>query len=581
VTLGPSGIVAAIYARKSTEQTGVADEQKSVARQVEHARHYASRKGWTVDEGSVFIDDGISGAEFSKRPGFLRLMNALKPRPAFQVLVMSEESRLGREAIETAYALKQLITAGVRVFFYLEDRERTLDSPTDKIMLSLTAFADELEREKARQRTADAMVRKARAGHVTGGRVFGYDNVEVLDHAGQRSHVERRINDAEAVVVRRIFELSAGGQGVRSITKLLNAAGEPAPRAQQGRPVAWAPSSVWAILRRPLYRGEVVWNQTKKRDTWGRKRQQPRDASEWLRQDRPDLRIVPDDLWRAAHERLAGAKDDYVRRNAGRSWGRPTNGTESKYLLTGLAQCGRCNGGLCVQTRSHGGRRAFFYACSSYYHRGRSVCDNGQALPMERINWEVLDAFRTDLLNPAVLERALAKLQARLVAPTCDTGLGQLEAEQRRLRGEIERLTAALAAGGALSSLLAAIRQREERLEAVRLELHAANARTHALDVPISVVMPEVRRRLDDWRSVLSDESSQSRQMLRLLLRGRLVFTPRDERRAVRFSGEGDLGQVFSGLIDSQALASPTGAHLRKVGERSVVRSRLVLRRVA
>jgi hypothetical protein len=37
----------------------------------------------------------------------------------------------------------------VRVFFYLEDRERTLDSPTDKIMLSLATVADELEREKA------------------------------------------------------------------------------------------------------------------------------------------------------------------------------------------------------------------------------------------------------------------------------------------------------------------------------------------------------------------------------------------------------------------------------------------------
>lgn len=196
--------------------------------------------------------------------------------------------------------------------------------------------------------------------------------------------MERQINQAEAAVVVRIFELCAAGHGVRAITKLLNATGEPAPRAQRGRPIAWAPSSVWAILRRPLYRGEIVWNQTKKRDTWGRKRQQPRDASEWLlRQDRPDLRIVPDALWHAAHERLAGAKEDYVRRNAGRSWGRPTNGTESKYLLTGLAQCGCCNGGLCVQTRSHGGRRAFFYACSSYYHRGRSVCDNGQALPMD------------------------------------------------------------------------------------------------------------------------------------------------------------------------------------------------------
>ena len=144
-----------------------------MSRQEDHARQYAARKGWIVDEASIYVDDGISGAEFANRPGFLRLMNALKPRPAFQVLVMSEESRLGREAIETAYALKQLVQAGVRVFFYLEDRERTLDSPTDKIMMSLTAFADELEREKARQRTYDAMLRKAKAGHVCGGRTFG------------------------------------------------------------------------------------------------------------------------------------------------------------------------------------------------------------------------------------------------------------------------------------------------------------------------------------------------------------------------------------------------------------------------
>jgi DNA invertase Pin-like site-specific DNA recombinase len=204
-------MIAAIYARKSTDQTGVADGQRSVARQVDHGRAYATRKGWTVHEGSVFVDDGISGAEFATRPGFLRLMNALKPKPPFQVLIMSEESRLGREAIETAYALKQLVQAGVRVFFYLEDRERTLDSPTDKIMLSLTAFADEFEREKARQRTYDAMARQARAGHVTGGRVFGYDNVEVTAADGTRSHVIRRINDAEAMVVRRIFGLAAEG----------------------------------------------------------------------------------------------------------------------------------------------------------------------------------------------------------------------------------------------------------------------------------------------------------------------------------------------------------------------------------
>jgi DNA invertase Pin-like site-specific DNA recombinase len=48
-------------------------------------------------EESVFLDDGISTAEFVKRPGFLRLMNFFKPRPAVQILIMSEESRLGRE----------------------------------------------------------------------------------------------------------------------------------------------------------------------------------------------------------------------------------------------------------------------------------------------------------------------------------------------------------------------------------------------------------------------------------------------------------------------------------------------------
>src|SRR5262245_49798300 len=122
-------MIAAIYARKSTEQSAVSDEARSVTRQVEHARAYAAGKGWTVADEHVYVDDGISGAEFANRPGLVRLNGALKPRSQFQVLIMSEESRLGREAIETAFILKQIISANVRVFFYLDNRERTLDSP--------------------------------------------------------------------------------------------------------------------------------------------------------------------------------------------------------------------------------------------------------------------------------------------------------------------------------------------------------------------------------------------------------------------------------------------------------------------
>jgi len=212
-------MIASIYARKSTDQTGVSDEEKSVVRQTEHAKAYAAKHGWIVNDAHVYIDDGISGAEFLKRPGFIRLMDVLKPHPPFQVLIMSEESRLGREQIETSYALKQIMDAGVRVFFYLEDRERTLESALDKVMLSITNFGAEIEREKAKQRTYDAMLRKAKAGHVTGGKVFGYDNMEIVASDGRRLHVLRIINPTQTAVVRRVFEMYATRMGLSRIAK--------------------------------------------------------------------------------------------------------------------------------------------------------------------------------------------------------------------------------------------------------------------------------------------------------------------------------------------------------------------------
>jgi len=50
-------------------------------------------------------------------------LTGLKPKPRFGVLVMADESRLGRQGIE-------IVKAGVRVFFYLEDREGTFGSFT-------------------------------------------------------------------------------------------------------------------------------------------------------------------------------------------------------------------------------------------------------------------------------------------------------------------------------------------------------------------------------------------------------------------------------------------------------------------
>jgi site-specific DNA recombinase len=210
------------------------------------------------------------------------LLNALKPFPPFQALVMSEGSRLGREQIETAYALKLIITSGVQVWTYLDERQRTLDSPIEKAMMAIESMADEIERDKARQRVRDAMMRKARAGYVTGGIVFGYDNVPILGAAGKRSHVVREINETQATVIRRMFSLSANGTGYSRISRLLNHEGAPAPKPKRGRSSGWSPSTVRVILHRRMYLGKGVYNQTEKRDSWGQKKLRRRPQNEWI-----------------------------------------------------------------------------------------------------------------------------------------------------------------------------------------------------------------------------------------------------------------------------------------------------------
>lgn len=554
-------LTAAIYARKSTAQEGVADEQKSVARQIDHARQYAQKRGWTVAEECVYTDDGISGAEFKNRPAFVRLMNALKPRPSFQILIMSEESRLGREQIEVSYALKQIVQAGVRVFYYLDDRERTLDSPTDKVMLALTSFAAELERVKATQRTHDALARKARSLAVTGGRVFGYDNVDVVGAGGLRTHVQRRVNAEHAAVIRRIFDLCARGRGTRRIAKTLNDEGAPAPRAQQGRPKSWAPSSVREALHRELYRGRMVWNTTRKRDNWGQVKPTRRPETDWIVVDAPELRIVSETQWKAAHDRLGRTRDAYLRATDGRLWGRPEVGLESKYLLTGLARCGKCGGTMTVRSRHHGtARRAFFYACSSFHHRGKAVCANSLEMRLADADNAVLTALESELLDPEVIQetmrRAIAASNGRDHDPArrrtaVANGLAQVSAE-------LGALTAAIVAGGEVATLIAAIREGERRQDALARELTELD-RPRVRPLAPAKQQKLLESRLSEWKELLRANAPKARQMVRKLVEGRIVFNPDASKRRYDFVATGTMAQFFSGLVDPQAVASPRG----------------------
>jgi site-specific DNA recombinase len=208
---------AAIYARKSTEQKDVDTADKSVARQVELAQTFATSRGWAVDPAHIYVDDGISGAETTKLLSRARMLAASEaPRPPFDVLVVMSLDRLSRDDEELPSVVYALRDAGVRIFAYQDGQEIVTATAFNRGMLAMRSTFAAAEREAAQLRTREGMARKAAAGYWTGANVFGYDRERV------GSHTELKVNEMEAAVVRRIFELSAAGYGINKLARQLS-----------------------------------------------------------------------------------------------------------------------------------------------------------------------------------------------------------------------------------------------------------------------------------------------------------------------------------------------------------------------
>ena len=541
-------MIAAIYARKSTEQNGADADAKSVARQIESARAFASGKGWLVSDAHVYADDAVSGAETRKLVNRQRLLDAIRTGPPFQVLIMRDTSRFSRRDGDEAFGeLKAIAKAGVNVWFYQDGQQFAYGTLAANVTGILSAeFAAEYRRQITAW-TYAAMERKARAGHVTGGRVFGYENERV------NGHVERRINATEAAIVQRIYELYAAGHGLPTVAHMLNADGAPCPRAQQGRVFGWCASSVREILKRPLYRGELVWGRARKRDSEGQVNPTKRPASQVLRSPVPELRIVSEDLARAVDARRVAMHMRSLRQANGRLIGRPP-GEGSPYLLTGLLACGVCGGGMEILSSASGGRRLFHYRCYVARRKGPACCTNKLAAPMSDADSAVLRSVEDTLLHPAIVERALAYAEEALARDRSAERQEALEADLAATETAIRKLTAAIVAGGELNSLVTALDTYEcqRRDLAARLEIVSAPR----LTFDVAVIRRTLEGYLRDWQGLLRGHVHQGQQVLRRLIMGRLTFTP-TESGYYTFSGTGTVRPLLAGVVRN--VASPTG----------------------
>src|SRR2546428_8926226 len=110
-------MIAAAYLRKSNDEGSKATDMKSVQLQHDEIEAFARDRRWTLDARYVFVDDGVSGATWGKaRVGLRTLLDCLEPSPPFQVLLVTEPSRIGRDAIRTLGTVQTLEEAGVEVW---------------------------------------------------------------------------------------------------------------------------------------------------------------------------------------------------------------------------------------------------------------------------------------------------------------------------------------------------------------------------------------------------------------------------------------------------------------------------------
>jgi site-specific DNA recombinase len=543
-------MIAAIYARKSNEQNDVTEEQKSVTRQIDGGRAFILSKGWTLAEGHIYSDDGVSGAIFANRPEFQRLMRDAEAG-AFDAIVIFDVDRMGRNARQTMDAFNRLADMGVSIWDYSTSQQLDLNTFEGETMTFMKARFAQQYRDQVRKHTRDSHRRKAEQGLVTGGKVFGYDN-----HRRAKGETIRVINEAEASVVREIFSRYAAGEGAYTIAAALNGRGAPSPRAQQGRTSGWSVSTIREVLKRPLYRGEQVWGKT--RSAYGRelgklamqkgrkreKGQIPTSEETWTRLPvNESLRIVDPALAARADARRIDRRTRYLS-SIGAQNGKMPEKTWGKYLLTGgMLICPTCGGhfeGLKYPKE--------VYVCSTR-RRKPGACTNTLALPMSFADDVVLDMVEGVVLGRAYIEELLA-----MVHQNETDGLVRLAADRDRLRGEVEKLVGSIALGQAPASIVSAIRERE--LEVARLE---ARFRAPKREAPnLERLREALEQRAAEWKQTLREEPKVARLLLRRLI-GPLELYDESTRPDFIEADTVLKTGLIDGLAEIQQVASPPG----------------------
>ena len=184
---------AALYARYSSDS----QRDASIEDQLRLCRSYAERQGWRIVDS--YSDRAISGSSLL-RPGVQDLIaDGLKRR--FDVILTESLDRLSRDQEDIAGFYKRMRFAGVTIVTLSEGE-------VSELHIGLKGTMGALYLKDLADKTRRGLRGRVEEGKSGGGLCYGYDVVKQTAANGEATRGDRRINAAEAAVVRRIFSAS-------------------------------------------------------------------------------------------------------------------------------------------------------------------------------------------------------------------------------------------------------------------------------------------------------------------------------------------------------------------------------------
>ena len=272
----------AAYCRVSTDKT---DQLNSLEAQKEFFSEYTKRTGDTLVR--LYADEGISGTKIKNRKEFLRMMSDAE-HGLFDMVVVKDISRFARNTVDLLQNIRKLKALGIETQFLTANM--TSMGNSEFVLTIFGALAQE-ESANTSKRVKFGKKMNAEKGRVPN-IVYGYDKT-IGDY------FNLAINEEEAKVIRQIYQwYTEEGYGAAKIANMLNEKG-----LTTKRNCKWSQNAICRILTNEIYTGKIINGKQEVTDFLTGQRAD-KDETEWMVVERPELRIIDDQIFEKAGETL-------------------------------------------------------------------------------------------------------------------------------------------------------------------------------------------------------------------------------------------------------------------------------------